>query len=108
MEEIQYYDHYEQALTQSQKKKVDTLVERGLIKYNKDGKCFVCEPIPGYNTRTYQMTKRLNGRFDCNCQFMAVQRKKLENNEIGEDEMRHCSHIAALIVMFKNKRFGHA
>lgn len=106
--EVQYYDHYDMELKKSQYSKAKKFLDLGLIKYNGDGS-FLCEPIPGYNTRTYQMKKHhLTGRFTCNCQHYVMQRKKVDKQQIGEDEITKCSHIAALIMAFKDKVFSHA
>lgn len=105
MEEIQYYDHYKMELKHSQYKKAQKLIELGCIKYNRDGQCFVCEPIPGYNKRTYQLKKRIDGTFTCNCQHMFSQEKKALNGVISPEDIGICSHIAALIMMFKDRAF---
>jgi hypothetical protein len=103
--EIQDYDHYEERLKHSQEHKARKFVERGLIKYNHDGKCFVCEPIEGYNTRTYQLRRTLDGRFRCNCQFITTQEHKVGLGVLAAEDMKPCSHIAALIICFREKRF---
>ena len=105
MNDIQYYDHTEQKLTHGQENKVKKLISMKLIEYHRESKSFLCNPIPGYNTRTYQIKKRVTGRFECNCQFMTTQRKKVLNGSLSEDETRYCSHISALLIMFKNKAF---
>lgn len=102
---VQTYDHYEERLKHSQEHKARKFVEYGLVKYNKDGSCFVCEPIPGYNKRTYQMRKTLDGRFRCNCQFITTQDHKVDNGILRVEDMKPCSHIAALIICFREKRF---
>ena len=107
MEEvIQYYDHYEEQLKKSQKSKAKKFVDHDCIKYNKDGQTFICEPIIGYNTRTYQMTKKLNGQFRCNCQFITTQEKKINAGLQSEDDLKPCSHICALIMCFRSNAFG--
>ena len=105
-ETVQHYDHYEERLKHSQEYKARKFVEYGLVKYNRDGQCFVCEPIPGYNKRTYQMRKTLDGRFRCNCQFTTTQEHKADTGVLSVDDMKPCSHIAALIICFREKRFG--
>jgi len=104
---VQYYDHYEEKLKHSQELKAKKFVSMGLIGYNKEGQCFVCEPIPGYNTRTYQIKKKLDGRFRCNCQYITTQERKIEQGVLKEEDSKPCSHIAALIIMFREKRFKH-
>lgn len=106
MNEVQYYDHYDMELKKSQYQKAQKFVKLGLIKYNKDGQCFVCEPIQGYNKRTYQLKKRIDGTFSCNCQHMFSQEKKALNGVISPEEIGICSHIAALVMCFKDKVFS--
>jgi len=103
--DVQYYDHYEQQLKQTQIHKARKFIKHNCIKYNKDGQSFICEPIEGYNTRTYQMKKCPDGRFTCNCQFISSQNKRIRAGILHEDDMKPCSHIAALIIMFREKRF---
>jgi hypothetical protein len=104
-EDVQHYDHYEEKLKHSQEHKAKKFIEHNCIKYNRDGQCFVCEPIPGYNTRTYVMRKKLDGRFRCNCQCITSQEHKVKAGILLEDAMKPCSHIAALIMMFRQKKF---
>lgn len=89
-DQIQYYDHVTRTLTESPKKKVNTLIELDLIEPIGDGK-FLIHPIPKYNTRTYTVDiyKR-----DCNCQNVSAQRKK-GITDIG------CAHIFAVIQFLR-------
>ena len=102
---IQYYDHYEEKLKKTQEHKSKKFVEMGCIKYNKEGQTFICEPIIGYNTRTYQMKKKLDGRFRCNCQFMVTQENKVKMGILSDADIRPCSHIGALIMCFNENKF---
>ena len=101
---IQYYDHYEETLKKSQEQKARKFVENNCIKYNEDGKCFVCEPLIGYNTRTYQMKKLVDGRFRCNCQCITTQENRVGMGIMKPEDMKPCSHIAALIMMVRERR----
>ncbi|MCK4665881.1 SWIM zinc finger family protein [Candidatus Dependentiae bacterium] len=51
---------------------------------------FTCKPIKGYNVTTYNIRERLNGTFDCTCQFNTTTHKM-------------CSHILA-VLLFKERR----
>ena len=103
---IQYYDHYEETLKKTQQQKARKFIEHDCIKYNREGQTFICEPIIGYNTRTYQMTKKMDGHFRCNCQFITSQENKVAAGFLHIDDMKPCSHIAALIMMFRERRFN--
>ncbi len=102
---VQYYDEYEEKLKKTQMQKAKKFIDHDCIKYNREGQTFICEPIEGYNTRTYQMTKKLDGKFRCNCQFIVTQENKVVSGSLHIDDMKPCSHIAALIIMFREKRF---
>jgi hypothetical protein len=104
-EAVQYYDHMSGELKHSQTHKARKFVEHGCVKYNGNGK-FVCEPIPGYNSTTYLLDIDPSTRlFRCTCQCHKMQMRKID---LGETlELRPCSHILALIICFKERRFGH-
>lgn len=95
-DEVQYYDHYEKTLKHTQKYKARQFIKNDCIKYIGNN-TFICEPIQGYNTRTYTLLKE-NGRWTCNCQFFVRMSQK------GEDLI--CSHLRALFIHFKNGKFG--
>lgn len=67
-ETIQHYDHILQKLTQTAKHKAKKLLEYNCLKRVSDLE-WKCDPIPGYNTRTYTI-KRLFvwDKYKCNCQ----------------------------------------
>lgn len=93
--EVQYYDHYLKTLKHTQKHKAKKFLKHNCIKYIGHS-TFVCNPIEGYNTRSYTL-KRVNNKWTCNCQFFV--RMSLR----GEDPI--CSHIMALFLAFKSGRF---
>lgn len=92
---VQYFDHVIGELMHSQEHKARKFIEYDCIKYDAQMRVFYCGPIPGYNTRTYTMSKNSNGSFSCNCQGY---RKKE-----AEGKFAFCSHIAALIIWFKSR-----
>lgn len=65
-EDVQYFSHHAGELKHSQQHKIQKFIEHDCIQYAGDG-VFQCLPIPGYNTRTYCMTKGTNGEFLCTC-----------------------------------------
>jgi len=77
--------------------KARKFVELGLIDYDKEKKCYLCKPIPGYNKTTYHITWNKfhlkykgegNGDFECSCQF-------------NQKTKKMCSHILALYMQLK-------
>ena len=93
--EIQYYDHYTKTLKHTQRHKAKKFLKHDCIKYIGNS-VFVCDPIQGYNTRTYTL-KRVNGEWTCNCQFF------VRMSQRGENPI--CSHLQALFLAFKQGRF---
>jgi hypothetical protein len=86
MNEVQYYSALEKELKHSQKEKAYKFMELGLIEYDKEKKAFVCKPIPGYNSTTYQLIplkeKLMLGDskidFECNCHGYQTRKKRGE------------------------------
>ena len=77
--------------------KARKFVELGLIDYDKENKCYLCKPIPGYNSTTYHLiwdkTKPKykgegKGEFECSCQY-------------NQKTFKMCSHILALYMQLK-------
>lgn len=93
---VQFYCHHMKELMQSQKHKVRKFLENDCIEYDPKRKIYLCHPIPGYNTRTYELVKTgfVEGpcEWECNCQF--YQRNK-----------QMCSHMATLYAYFKIKHW---
>lgn len=101
IKEIQYFDEWKGELTQ--RHKAETFLELDLIQYASEGK-FLCLPIEGYNTRTYVM-KREESRWVCNCQGFVMKSKALESGL--SPNIPFCSHLLALMLAFREKRFKH-
>lgn len=77
--------------------KARKFVSLGLIDYSKEDKCYLCNPIPGYNSTTYRLfwdkgKVKYNGKgygdFECSCQF-------------NQKTFKMCSHILALYMQLK-------
>ena len=88
---VMYYSHHAKGLKGTVKNKAKKFVELGLIQYDKDLKCFFCNPIPGYNKSRYKIEKK--GEFECSCQY-----------NVSTGHM--CSHILALYFYLKIKSHG--
>jgi len=98
---VQYYCHHIKELKYSQQHKVKKFLENDCIKYS-DG-VFFCEPLEGYNTRTYTIVKNdsFPCGFECNCQGF--------QQKVRRGEYATCSHVGAVygflkILNFKKKQ----
>lgn len=91
--DVQFYDHLIGSLLHTMEHKARKFLAHNCLRYDSEGKVFLCFPLVGYNTRTYTLNLQEDGRFNCNCQGF---RKK---EMMGEP--RYCSHIHALILAFK-------
>ena len=65
------------------------------IEYSKEKKCYLCLPIKGYNSTTYELKSLPNQEFECNCQFYQRVVKKKDIPGLI------CSHICALKMQLK-------
>ena len=77
--------------------KAKRFLKNDCIEYYKDPfdsskNCYICKPIPDYNSTTYHMKPSMGG-FTCDCQFYQTTAKTVPN--------LICSHIAALKLMLK-------
>ena len=81
-----------QRLEHPQKNKIAKFINAGCIeKVNNDH--YICKPLKGYNTRTYDMRRTPNGDFKCNCQ--------------GYKKRGDCSHVQAKnIIAEENQAQG--
>ena len=94
VDNVQYWSHHTQQFAKSQVSKAKKFVEFKCYEYAGDG-FFLCNPIKGYNTRTYTIRKnKLTGEFNCNCQK-------------GMEGTNACSHILGLYYAFKTGYFQH-
>jgi hypothetical protein len=98
---VQYYCHHARELKHTQVNKALKFIEADCIKYAGDG-LFACEPLAGYNTRTYTMKKseRYFDTFECNCQGWITKEK---HDGIVEGSA-NCSHILSLYFCFKMRK----
>ncbi len=92
VDNIQYWCHHTQQFAKTQISKAKKFVENNCYEYNGDG-FFLCNPIEGYNIRTYTIRKnKETDEFDCNCQ------KGMEGSGM-------CSHVLGLYYAFRLKYF---
>ena len=70
-------------------------VKNNCIEYDKEKKCYLCKPIKGYNSTTYEMRNQydLPHKFNCTCQF--------HNKVVIKQKELCCSHVAALRMYLK-------
>lgn len=87
---VQYFSHHTGQFEKTQVSKAKKFVEHNCYEYNGDG-FFLCNPIIGYNKRTYTIRKGKED-FECNCQFF-----------VTKGQM--CSHILGLYYAFKLNYF---
>ncbi|MCK4521151.1 MAG: SWIM zinc finger family protein [Nanoarchaeota archaeon] len=88
---VLYYSHHAKKVKGTVRNKAKKFVDLGLIQYDKDLKCFFCNPIPGYNKSRYKIEK-VDSDFECDCQF---------NVTTGY----MCSHILAVFLYLKIKNW---
>jgi hypothetical protein len=81
--------------TYSIRAKAKKFLKNKCIEYSKEKKCYLCKPLKGYNTSTYELKSLPNQEFECNCQFYQRVVKKQEIPGLI------CSHILALKLMLK-------
>jgi len=81
--------------TYSIRKKALRFVENECIDYDREKKCFICNPIPGYNSTKYEIKNnyKFSSGFECNCQFH--QKVVVDRPELM------CSHCLALLLQLK-------
>ena len=92
VENVQYFSQHTQQFAKSQIHKAKKFIEHKCYEYAGEG-FFICNNIPGYNTRTYHIRKNQNTHeFDCDCQ------KSRDNSGM-------CSHVLGLFYAFKIKYF---
>ena len=101
-EEVCYYSHtFNSFVDEYGNKRAKVLHRKAMIflqskclSYSKKEKCFFCEPLAGYNTRTYTLRyNKTEEIFTCNCQGFKTKEKK--------GEFPGCSHTLALMYAFK-------
>lgn len=97
--EVQFYSSKEHLLKHSQVHKAHKFLELNCILYDPDKKCFVCNPIDGYNKTPYYLKRSAINfmGFECDCQGFQTQKKN-----IGE-EAASCSHCLALHYWFDKR-----
>lgn len=89
---VQYWCHHTQQFANTQIGKAKEFVKNNCYEYVGEG-FFLCHPIAGYNTRTYEIRKNsITKEFDCNCQR-------------GREGSAKCSHVLGLYFMFKLNYF---
>ena len=88
-EEGCFYDNITGTLTGSQERKAEIFEREKKIVYIGNGS-FECKPIKG--TKTVQVMRKIEGEWQCSCQF---------NRKIG----KVCSHIMGMYLSFRNKSF---
>lgn len=89
---VQYWCHHTQQFAKTQVEKAKKFVENNCYEYNGEG-FFLCNPIKGYNTRTYTIRKnKETNEFDCNCQK-------------GREGSGTCAHVLGLYFAFKLNYF---
>ena len=92
VETVQYWSHHTQQFARTQVSKAKKFIEHGCYEYTGDG-IFLCNPIKGYNTRTYTIKKgKGEEEFDGNCQ------KGMQGSGV-------CSHVLGLYYAFKINYF---
>lgn len=110
MQDVQYYSSMEKELKHSQVHKAHKLLELGCIEYDKERRLFVCKPIPGYNSTTYELVSLSSAEqvklgdssvsHSCSCQGYVTKQKR--------GETPFCSHLLALHYYFdaRNRQNG--
>ena len=89
---VQYWSHHTQQFAQTQVYKAKKFIEHNCYEYVGEG-MFLCNPIVGYNTRTYNIKKnKKTDEFSCNCQ------KGREGDGV-------CAHVLGLYYAFRLKYF---
>lgn len=84
---VQYYDHIKQTLEHPWRSKILKILEHGCLKkVNSD--LWFCDPISGYNKRSYALHRNQTGFFSCNCQ--------------GYKKRGTCSHSEALRIELRD------
>ncbi len=89
-----YYSHYLKSFIDEHgektanplKLKAQKFIKNKCIRYDKEFKCYYCDPIQGYNQRIYKMVCK-NKKWSCCCQ--------------GYRKNNYCSHIMSLMLFFK-------
>lgn len=85
---IQYYDAVLQKLKHPQEHKIRRIIELDRLEcIHKD--FFMCNPIAGYNSTAYRLTRNEHGGFNCTCQ--------------GFRKRHSCSHSTALGIILSDK-----
>ena len=87
---VQYFDIVTQKLVEPQETKIRKLLELNLLHKESD-LVWKCDPIPGYNVRTYTIKRAYpGGPLKCNCQ--------------GFNKRGVCSHYIALQRFIREER----
>ena len=74
IDNVQYYSHHTKELKNTQVHKAIKFVQNNCIKYAGNNS-FVCEPLIGYNSRTYTI-ENIGNHFTCNCQGYVTKERK--------------------------------
>lgn len=115
VEEVQFYSSKTKNLSKTQVEKALKFVELGKIVYDQLNKRYLCLPIDGYNTRTYELERAPENHWGwrCNCQGWVSKSKKetvilSEGVAMPGPEGAFCSHVHALHFNFSaiNKARG--
>lgn len=92
--DVQYFSKILGECVQSQHHKARKFIEHECLQWDPDRKCFICLPIPGYNSTTYSLFHTKDS-FQCDCQAFV---KKYKESGHG-----FCSHVLALLIFLKRK-----
>lgn len=95
--EVQFYSRHAKELKYSQRHKSLKFLKHGCIKYEKEKQAFLCLPLEGYNSTTYEMVRSKEFGFECDCQGFQTKLKKFKE---GSGIKPTCSHIGALYEYF--------
>jgi hypothetical protein len=101
LNDVQYFDEFKGELSYSQKRKAEKFLGLNLVVYLGSGK-FACNPIEGYNHTVHVMTKE-DGEWRCRCQGFNKMDKAFKAGLSPNKPF--CSHLLALMLAFKEKRF---
>lgn len=79
---VQLYSAHARELRHTQQHKVMKFVEYGCVEYDRENRVFLCKPIEGYNSTTYEIRNSKEFEWECNCQGFQSAKRRYEKTRM--------------------------